>query len=94
MLLLTFLDYWLILLNSCSYCTDFDSFAELVIHVEIPTREAKEKIKMHPATAEAISCTNLFMLLTHQFILVYFFNEIISCFICTFQTKFLACVFL
>ena len=37
-----------------------------------------------------LNYTNLFMVFTHQFILVYCFNKILSCFIYIFQSKFLA----
>ena len=56
--------------------------AELVIPIGIPTKEVKAETGTHPVTAEAninnnqynFKPTNFFVLLTHQFILVYFFN--------------------
>ena len=48
----------------------FNPIAELVIHIGIPSKEAKSEIEIHPE-----SRIKLFMLLTHQFILFYFFNK-------------------
>ena len=48
------LNYWLILLNSCSYCTNFfDLIAEFVIPIGIPSKDAKAEIETHTVTAEA-----------------------------------------
>ena len=49
----------------------FNPIAELVIPIGIPTNEAKAEMEIHPVIVEI---TNFFMLLTYQFILVYFFN--------------------
>ena len=68
----------------------FKPTAELLIPIGMQIKEAKAEIEMHPVTKEA-SRTNLFVLLNHQFILIYFCNEIISCFIHMFQSNFLAC---
>ena len=46
-------------------------------------------IRTAPLNLIQNSKKKVFMLLIHQFILVYFFNEIISCFIYIFQSKFL-----
>ena len=71
--------------------------AELVIPKGKPSKEAKAEIEMHSVTAEAkirkvfnISGTNLLVLFTHEFTLLY---ETIPCFIYIFQSKFLAYVF-
>ena len=58
----------------------FNPIAELVIPIGIPSKEAKAENKIHPVTAEENVQYNLklqkpFLLHTHQFILVYFFNE-------------------
>ena len=72
----------------------FNPIAELVIPINIPSNEAKAEIEIHPAIVEAkIKNTNIFVLFIHRFILLYFFKEIISCFIYIFQFKFLAYVF-
>ena len=49
-----FFNYWLILFNSCSYCTNFNPTAELVIPIGIPTKESNEMEEMetHPVTIE------------------------------------------
>ena len=48
-----FLNYWFIVFNSCSYCTNFNPFAEFVIPVGIPRKETKTEFEIHPVTAEA-----------------------------------------
>ena len=52
--------------------------------IVIPTKEEKEEMKTHPVTAGAkivfsviYGRANLFVLLTHQYILVYFFNNVL-----------------
>ena len=52
MLLFLFLSYWLILFNSCDYCTIFNSIAELAIPTGIPTKAGKAEIETHLITAE------------------------------------------
>ena len=49
MLLFLFLNYWLILFNSCSFAQIFNPIAEL----QIPTKEAKTEIETHPVIVEA-----------------------------------------
>ena len=52
------------------------------------SQEAKTKTEMHPVIAETKirKCSiNLFVLSTHQIILLYFFMEIISCFVYIFS---------
>ena len=79
----------------------FNPTAELLIPTRIPTKEGKSEMETHPVTPQTKKVnfqynskpTKLFMFFTHQFILVYFFNEIIFCFIYTFQSKFLSDVF-
>ena len=63
----------------------FNPIAELVIPVEIPGKEAKAEIEMHLLIVKAKirKFSNLFVLLTHLFILLYLFKEILSCFIYT-----------
>ena len=53
MFLFPFLNYWLILFNSCMYYT-LNPIAELVIPIRITTKEAKEEIETHQITVEAI----------------------------------------
>ena len=49
-----FFNYWLILFNSCSYCTEFfNSIADFVIPITIPCKEAKEAIEIYPVIVEA-----------------------------------------
>ena len=50
--LLLFLNYWLILFNSCSYFTNFSPIVELAIPTGISTKEAKAEMKTHPVIAE------------------------------------------
>ena len=59
----------------------FNLIAELIIPTVIPTKEAKAEMETHPATVETkiSKYLKLLMLLTHHFISVHFFNEIISC---------------
>ena len=74
----------------------FNPIAELVIPIEIQNKEAKLEIEIYPVNTEAKQKkvfgiiqrhTSLFVILTCQFILLYFFNEIISCFFFIFQSK-------
>ena len=48
-----FLNYWLILFNSCGYCTKCTPITELVIPVGIPSKGEKTETEIKPATAEA-----------------------------------------
>ena len=68
----------------------FNPIAELVISIGTTNKEAKTKIEIHPlivATKIRKPSTyfravqNFFMLFIDQFILFYFFKEIISCFV-------------
>ena len=43
------------LFNSCSYCTNFNVTAELVILIGIPSKEAEAEIEIYPVIAEACS---------------------------------------
>ena len=59
----------------------------LVIPIGIPTKKAKAEMEAHSVTVEAKiskslieNPTNLLVLFTYWFILVYFLNEIMSCF--------------
>ena len=52
MILFLFFNYWLILFNSCNYCTNVKPIAGLIITVGIPTKEAKEEMEMHQVTVE------------------------------------------
>ena len=47
-----FLNYWLIIFNSCSYCTNFYPVVELVILIGIPTTEAKAEMEANPVILE------------------------------------------
>ena len=86
MLLFLFLITDLYFLIPAVFAQIFDPIAELVIPIEIPSKEAKAEIEIHPVTVEAKirKFSNLFVLCTHPFILLYLFKEIISCFICSF----------
>ena len=55
MLLFLFLNCCLIVLNSCSYCTNSQFYycTELVIPIGIPSKEAKPEIEIHPIIPEA-----------------------------------------
>ena len=46
------INYWLILFNSCSYCTNVNPIAELVTPIGIPIKEAKAEMQTHPVTEE------------------------------------------
>ena len=48
MFLFPFLNHSLALSNSCSYCTNFNPIAELLIPIEILIKEGKVDIQMHP----------------------------------------------
>ena len=80
----------------------FNPNTELLIPIEIPTKEEKAEKETHLVTVETVKqgfniiqiSTSIFMLLTRQFISIYFVNEIIFCFIYVFQPKFLTYVFL
>ena len=50
--LLLFLNYWLILFNSCGYFTNSSPIVELAIPIGIPTKEAKAEMKTHPVIVE------------------------------------------
>ena len=80
----------------------FNFIAELVIPIGIPSEEVKVEIDIHLVILEAkirkcsicfIVVQTFFVVSTHQFILLSFFNEIISCFIDIFQSKFLTYLF-
>ena len=53
MVLFLFLNYLLILFNSCCYCTNFSSCYKLVIPIWIPRKDTKAEIEIHPVIAEA-----------------------------------------
>ena len=61
----------------------FNPVAELVIRIGIPSQEAKVELEIHPVIVEA-KIRKCFGLFTHQFSFLYFFQEIISCFIYVF----------
>ena len=63
--------------------------AELVIPIGTLNKKVKAEIEIHPVIVEVKSCTKLFVLFTHQLILLYFFKEIIFSFLYVFQSKFL-----
>ena len=48
-----FLSYSLILFNSCSYCITFNSTAELIIPIGVPTKEEKVEIETDQVNAQA-----------------------------------------
>ena len=52
MLLLFFLDYWLIPINSSSDFANFNPITELAIPIGIPIKEAKAEIEIHLVTTE------------------------------------------
>ena len=65
----------------------FNPIAQLIISIETPSIEAKGELERHVVAAKAkesvqysLESYKSFALLTHQFFLVYLFNEIISCF--------------
>ena len=49
-----FFNYLLKFLNFCSYCTNFDPIAELVIPVWIPGQKAKAEVEIDPAIVQVI----------------------------------------
>ena len=53
MLLLLFLDNWLILFDSCIECTNFIPTAELVMPTGTQPDEANAEIEEQPVTVEA-----------------------------------------
>ena len=75
----------------------FNPIAGLVISIGILSKEAKAEIETHSLTVEAkigkcskynLESYKLFILLTHQFILIYVFKEINFNFFYIFQSKF------
>ena len=52
MLLLFFLDYWLLPINSSSDFANFNLITELAIPIGIPIKEAKAEIEIHLVTTE------------------------------------------
>ena len=52
MLFHLFLDNWLILFNSCSYCANFNPTAELAIPTGTPTNEPNAEVETQSLTAE------------------------------------------
>ena len=48
-----FLNHCLVLSNSCSYCTNFNLIAELVIPIGIPAKETKAGMEKHLVIVEA-----------------------------------------
>ena len=65
----------------------FNPTAELAMPVEIPTKELKAEIETHRIAKEAKNVfslvkgrPNLFVLLTYQLILLYFFNAFLTYF--------------
>ena len=52
MLLFLFLNYRLILFNYCSYCTNCNPIAVLLIPIGIPIKEEKPEIEIHPVIVE------------------------------------------
>ena len=65
----------------------FNPTAELAMHLEIPTKELKAEIETHRIAKEAKNVfslvkgrPNLFVLLTYQLILLYFFNAFLTYF--------------
>ena len=48
-----FLNHWLILINSCSYGTNFYSYCKTSNAYKITNEEAKVEIETNPVTAEA-----------------------------------------
>ena len=93
MLFFFFLIIDLYFLIPAAFTQIFNSIAELVISIGIPTKEEKTGTETHPVIVEA-KIRNLFMPLTNQLALFYFSNKIISCFIYIFQSKFLTYVFI
>ena len=84
--------YFLIIANIVQI---FNSTVELITYLEISTKETKAEMKVHTGTTKTkvkkcsivtSSCTNLFVLISQSFILVYFFYF--------FQSKFLTYIFL
>ena len=53
MLLLLFINNWLVTFNSCSDCTSFIPTAELIIPTGKQTNEANAEIETQPGTVEA-----------------------------------------
>ena len=75
MLFLLFLNYLFIFLIPAVIAQIFNHISELIIPVGIPSKEGNAEIETHPVISETMCA--FFVLLTHQFILVYFFNEVI-----------------
>ena len=75
-----FLNYCLVIFASCSYCTIFQFTAELIFLILITSKKAKAEIEIHPLITEVkIKKGSIkIRVVTHQFILLYFFNEIVS----------------
>ena len=65
----------------------FNPTAELTIPKEISTKESKVETETQLLTVETKTSNKFFVFLTHQIILFYFFNEIVSCFIYFFFLK-------
>ena len=73
MLLLLFINYWLIFLIPTVIAQIFNPTAELVIPIWVPTKEAKGEMETHPVILEITKVSgqynselyNFFMLLTH-----------------------------
>ena len=81
----------------------FNPIAEILIPIAIQSKESNAEIETHPLIAKAkikkvfhviYNYRNFFVLLTHQFILVYFIIEIILYLFYIFHSKFLTYVFL
>ena len=52
MLLFLFFNFRLILFNCRSYCTNFDTIAELVVPIGMSSSEAPAETEIHPVTTE------------------------------------------
>ena len=49
-----FLNYWLIIFDSCSYCISLiNPIAELVVPTGVPIKEVKAEIEIHSVIVEA-----------------------------------------
>ena len=81
----------------------FNPIAEILIPIAIQSKESNAEIETHPLIAKAkmkkvfhviYNYRNFFVVIIHQFILVYFVIEIILYFFYIFQSKFLTYVFL
>ena len=55
----------------------FNPITELVIPLGIPSKEEKAELEIRPIISKA-KIVNLFVLLTYQFIWLYFFKQVIS----------------